>query len=202
LAQTEIALIKVSDIWYAFCSYEDAAEGLGIKVVQSALYYFVIHRGGNDQRDVKIISLAELLSCNLSIHQSRDRNECCPDRAEAPGHHSSVMNGQAEPKPGRSIRTVDIGHAGSEFAGIDGHQRKPVHTLRQYGEFPVPAWLTVPAFALEAGTRSGLGDGHLKIILGSGLFCRMTLAESCDVYRDEKPERQALKARRMHFSSG
>ena len=93
LPHAEITLTKIADIGDAFCSYEHAAEGLGIKVVQPTLDYFVIYGGGNDQCDIEITSLAELLPCNLGVDQSRDCDERCPDRAEAAGRHSSVMNG-------------------------------------------------------------------------------------------------------------
>ena len=118
LTHAEITLTKIADIGDALCSYDHAEEGLGIKVVQPALDYFVIHSGGNDQCDIEITSLAELLPCNLGVDQSRDCDERCPDRAEAAGRYSSVMNGQTEFQPRPSIYAVDIGDAGSELARI------------------------------------------------------------------------------------
>ena len=91
--------------------------------MQPTLDYFVIHGGGNDQCDIEITSLAELLPCNLGVDQSRDCDERCPDRAEAAGRYSSVMNGQTELQPGPPICTVDIGDAGSELTRIVSHQR-------------------------------------------------------------------------------
>jgi hypothetical protein len=52
----------------SLCSYDHAAEGIGIKVVKPTLDYFVIHGGGNDQHNVEIPSLAELSPCNLGVH--------------------------------------------------------------------------------------------------------------------------------------
>lgn len=93
LAQTEIALAKVSDVGDAFSFYEDAPIGLGIKVMKPTLDYLVIHGGGNYQCDIETALLAELLSRNLGIDQSRDYDKRCPNRAEETGCHSAVMNG-------------------------------------------------------------------------------------------------------------
>jgi len=122
LPEAEITLAKIADIGDSLCSYEHAAEGLGIKVVQSALDYFVIHGGGNYQGDIEIVSLAELLPGDFGIDQSRDCHERWPHRAEAAGRHSSVMNGQAEPQPGPMIRAVSVGHAGSKITRVVSHQ--------------------------------------------------------------------------------
>jgi hypothetical protein len=70
LRLAEISLTKISDMGtsLSLCSYDHAAEGIGIKVVKSALDYFVIHGGGNDQHNVEITSLAELLPCNFGVY--------------------------------------------------------------------------------------------------------------------------------------
>ena len=96
LAQAEITLAKVSDVRDALCFYEDAPVGLRIKVVKPTLDYFVIHGGGNDQCDIEITLLAELLSRNFGVDQSRDYDERCPYWTEAARRHSSVVNGQAK----------------------------------------------------------------------------------------------------------
>jgi hypothetical protein len=96
LARAEITPAKVSNVGDALCFYEDALIGLGIKVVKPTLDYFVIHGGGNDQCNIEITLLAELLSRNLGIDQSRDYDKRCPYGAETTWRHSSVMNGQAE----------------------------------------------------------------------------------------------------------
>lgn len=61
--------------------------------MKPTLDYFVIHGGGNNQYDIEITMLAELLSRNLGVNQSRDYDKRCPYWAEAAGRHSSVMNG-------------------------------------------------------------------------------------------------------------
>jgi len=151
---------------------------------------------------MKIASLSELLPRNFGINQPGDRDECRPDWTEPAGCHPSVMNSQADPQARLAICKVDSGDAGSELARVVGDQRQPVNALRQHCKLPVPARLAVPACAIQPDVRSCLGHRTLEIILGLRLFCCMALAESFDVYRYEKSERQAIKGQRMYLSSG
>jgi hypothetical protein len=60
-------LAEVADMGDALCSYDCAAEGFGMQVMQAALDNLVIHGGGNDQRDIEIAVLPKLLPDNLCI---------------------------------------------------------------------------------------------------------------------------------------
>ena len=171
--------------------------------MQSALDYLVIYSGRNDQCDIEVTSLAKLLPYSLGVNQPRDHYKCWPDRTEPARDHSSVVNGQADPQPGSAIpREVGLGDRRSQLTGVVGNQRQPVYTLRQHSEFPVPAWLAIPEFAIQACSRRCLRHRILEVVLDSCLLCCIALAESLDVYRYEKPERQASEIQRMCLSSG
>lgn len=198
LQEPGIIVAKVPDVGNPFRPHARAAEVARIKITQPALNYFVINSGGNDQRDIKIISLAKLTPRGLGVNQPRDSDQCFPDRAEAAGRDGSVMNGQAEPKPGLPVPPVDADKAGGQSARKISHQGQAVHAFGQDGEFPVPAWQPVPVFASQARALGGPGKHQLESVLGPGLLGRVSPAIPFDIDRDKIAERQTLRPQCLH----
>jgi len=171
--------------------------------MQPTLDNFGKSRGGNNQREIEVTALAELLPHGLAVHQARDRDRSCPGRTERASEHGAVVHGHAHSQ-WRSAPSgvIDRANRGSQCARVVGDQCESVNALGQDSEFPVAAWLAVPAPAAQARARRRLCHRVLETVLDTRLLGSMALAESFDINRHKKSERQAAEILRVLSSDG
>jgi len=90
--------------------------------VQPAFDNLVVEGGGDNQRDIKIVSLAKLLPHGRGVHQPRDRDQGFSYRTETTWRYGSMVNGQADPYPGLPVFPVHLSETAGQFARVVSHQ--------------------------------------------------------------------------------